>query len=302
MKVSPSVAIIILNYNTYRDTIALVEALQRQTVVSALRIVVVDNCSPNGAFEQLQPLSERFDSVVAVIKTEANLGYARGNNFGLRYVEEQGVAEYVAILNNDVILPDDCFERLLYKYPRLDNACIIAPMQLTPTGEVSIFGNLGRLRDDIRLTSLLMRKLGQRKRGGDGGGGSRFEDSTAGERALRVEMISGSFMFARLDRFRDIGYFYPNTFLYVEERFVAHAARERGYSNYVLLDESYIHNHSVTISATFNGYKRHKMWYTGILEYTRKCRPNGHLKALILLPFMAVSLLEWWVISLVRRR
>lgn len=44
------IATIILNYNSFSDTIKLVDELQKQTIAQDLYIVILDNASPNNSF------------------------------------------------------------------------------------------------------------------------------------------------------------------------------------------------------------------------------------------------------------
>lgn len=53
----PCVAIILLNYNNYQDTIACVETLRRIDYSNWV-IVIVDNHSPNTSFAELKKLEE----------------------------------------------------------------------------------------------------------------------------------------------------------------------------------------------------------------------------------------------------
>ena len=62
----------------------MVEDLQQQTILEYIQIVVVDNASPNHSFEKLIYLEKQFLNV-KVLQTNKNLGYAKGNNFGLDY-------------------------------------------------------------------------------------------------------------------------------------------------------------------------------------------------------------------------
>jgi len=272
-----------------------VEDLQYQTLANDLQIVVVDNASPNNSYMQLKPLEEQFSNV-KVLQTGANLGYAKGNNFGLNYLNQNVKPIYVAILNNDVYLPKNCFEKLIEKYQILDKPAIIAPLQKSIDGHVAILGNVFSFMDDILSQSFLYRVLNKNK--------IKLIDNTQMD-AMKVEMITGSFMFSSFDIFKEIGFFYPNTFLYVEERFIAYAAKKKGYNNYVLLKEEYIHNHSLTINSLHNAYSKYKMVHKGIIEYTIHCRNNGKLKAVILRPLMRLSLLEikivYWLKDLLKK-
>ncbi len=288
------VGVVILNYSTSADTIRLVGELQQQTIADNMTIVVVDNDSPNNSYETLKPLMELYERVV-VLQTGSNLGYAKGNNFGLKYLEEQVSPQYVAILNNDVILPNNSFEMLIDRYAQLENPAIIAPMMVDTAGNRQFLGNLCSTWDDLKMMFSLYTKLSKPA--------VLTEVDNTGMRAMRVDIISGSFIFAQLDRFRQMGYFYPNTFLYVEERFVAERAKRLGYNNYILLDQTYIHAHnSPTISSYHNQVSKYKLLYQSRLEYTRVCKKHGAIKATLLRPFMMWSLCEWWIIGFVKSK
>ncbi len=283
------IGIVILNYSTYQQTIELVEALQKQTLIDQIKIVIVDNDSPNDSYKRLKPLEVKFSNVV-VLKTDENLGYAKGNNYGLHYLEREVKPEYMAILNNDVILKNDCVEHLIEKCTKLDKPGVIAPVMTDTEGNRQLSGDLSGTWDDLKILFALYNKLHKSE--------EIIEKDTTGIAAMKVDLIWGSFMFGRLETFKDMGYFYPNTFLYVEERFVADAARRRGYNNYIVLDHEYIHAHnSPTISSYHNTVSKYKMLYESRLEYIRICRKHGKVKAFLIKPFMMYSLLEWRIIG-----
>ena len=199
-------AIIILNYNSFQDTIKLVDDLQQQTVANLFQIIVVDNFSPNNSYEQLIPLESTYKNV-KILQTGANLGYAKGNNVGLDYLDKNVLPEYVAILNNDVVLENDCLERLIEKYNQLEQAAIIAPKQLDiKINEVPVY-SMNNFLDDCLNLFYFFKLFHKRKI-------KPFRDST-GNNAMQVDLVPGSFMFSSFDRFKELGFFYPNTFLFV---------------------------------------------------------------------------------------
>ncbi len=97
-QVFPKAAIVILNWNGKEDTI---ECLESVTKVDypLFEIVVVDNGSTDGSTQAIRGL---FPDVTLIVNEE-NLGYAGGNNIGIRYALAEGF-DYVCLLNNDTIV------------------------------------------------------------------------------------------------------------------------------------------------------------------------------------------------------
>ena len=78
-------AIIILNYNDSETVVKYISQIKDYS--SFDKIVIVDNCSPDGSFEKLIKLK---NDKIDVIQTDGNKGYAYGNNFGVHFLEESG--------------------------------------------------------------------------------------------------------------------------------------------------------------------------------------------------------------------
>lgn len=95
---SPKVFIIILNWNGWEDTIECVESCLKLAYANS-SILIVDNASSDDSEVILR---ERFPDI-DIIQTGKNLGYAGGNNVGIRFALENG-ADYVWLLNNDTVV------------------------------------------------------------------------------------------------------------------------------------------------------------------------------------------------------
>ena len=83
-------SIITINYNGLNDTCALIESIPFN---DKMEVIVVDNASENQEAEQI---SSRFP-YVKVIKSDKNLGFAGGNNLGIRASK----GKYLFLINND---------------------------------------------------------------------------------------------------------------------------------------------------------------------------------------------------------
>ena len=82
------VAIIILNYKSWTDTIEEISICNEVLQIGNEDIIVVDNCSPNESAEKLK--AEADIKGFVFIASPVNNGYAAGNNIGLRYAYDMG--------------------------------------------------------------------------------------------------------------------------------------------------------------------------------------------------------------------
>ncbi len=97
------VYIILLNYIKYEDTIECLQSLKNIDYPN-YRIVVCDNASPNQSEKYIMEwIDSNGDKSIQFIQTGSNLGFAGGNNVGIRYALDQG-AEYIWLLNNDTVV------------------------------------------------------------------------------------------------------------------------------------------------------------------------------------------------------
>ncbi|MCX7596938.1 MAG: glycosyltransferase family 2 protein, partial [Fischerella sp.] len=103
------VFVILLNWNGWQDTVKCIVSLKGLSYPN-YEIVVLDNASTNDSVEQIRAAHPD----VTLIETGANLGFAGGNNVGIRYALEHG-AEYIWLLNNDTIVDANALSAMVTK-------------------------------------------------------------------------------------------------------------------------------------------------------------------------------------------
>ncbi len=100
-------AVVVLNWNGIRDTSDCIASLAQLTTQPG-KVIVVDNASQDGSENALRT----GFPWVQVVQAGRNLGYAGGNNLGIRTALDGG-ADLVWILNNDTIVSPSALEHLI---------------------------------------------------------------------------------------------------------------------------------------------------------------------------------------------
>ena len=112
------VSTVILNWNGLADTVECIRSCQ-QLAYPHNTLLVIDNGSTDGSVAGLRELFPDLK----IIETEANLGYAGGNNVGIETALADG-AEFIWLLNNDTTFDPAALGELV--------AALKAGLQLTP--------------------------------------------------------------------------------------------------------------------------------------------------------------------------
>lgn len=108
-------SIVILNYNNYTDTIKCIESIRHQTFKN-YKIIIVDNASINESIEKLNIYLKDKKEII-LLKNKENLGFAKGNNTGIKYALEKLSSKFIFILNNDTVLNNkNSLEEIMRSY------------------------------------------------------------------------------------------------------------------------------------------------------------------------------------------
>lgn len=103
------VAIIILNYNGKEPTLDCLESISRLRIINfSLKTIVVDNASTDDSVTVIKQAYPYVDLLV----NHTNLGFASGNNVGIRYALKMK-SDFLLILNNDTVVEQNLICNLL---------------------------------------------------------------------------------------------------------------------------------------------------------------------------------------------
>lgn len=122
-----NICAVVLNWNRKEETVECLESLGNVDLPKGydLQMVVVDNGSTDGSREVFRRLSSEIKNF-HFVETGKNLGYAGGNNFGIKYCLEKVKCDSLLIINNDIV-PDRGFLLPLIEEVEQDGVGIVCP-------------------------------------------------------------------------------------------------------------------------------------------------------------------------------
>ena len=287
-----NVFLIILNYKSYYDTIKYIDQLKNQKKIK-LNIIVVDNCSPNNSYSILKKKYSKVNDVEVII-SEKNGGYAYGNNFGLKFIEDREF-DFVIVSNNDIIIDD---EYLIYKlcevYNKLDLPSLISPVMKQDSVVSENFAwKIPNLIDDVfgslRISDFFYKK-------------NRYYKFSQDTDYIQVDCIPGSFFMSRKPVLYSLGLLDENTFLYMEEAILAIKNKKKGLKNYIISNLSYEHEVSGTISKSMSNIKIRKNLINSRLYFHKNYLKTGVFGILLLKFLFILWVLEYYVYNIYKKK
>ncbi len=115
------VSIIIVNYNTFELTSNCIRSIYNKVKDIAFEIILVDNASNE---KNPEDFKVEFPNIT-LIKSETNLGFAKGNNLGIQHA----TGDYILLLNSDCELRNNA-PLISYEYMKSHPTCGMSTVQL----------------------------------------------------------------------------------------------------------------------------------------------------------------------------
>ena len=116
------VSVITLTHNKLKETtIPFLQSLYANTDKSLFELIIFDNGSQDGTVEFLQEFSKKYDNVKVIYNNE-NSGYSKGCNEAANFAH----CEYIAFLNNDILLSKNWLNEILCVFEKENNAGLVS--------------------------------------------------------------------------------------------------------------------------------------------------------------------------------
>src|SRR5215470_2206428 len=198
-----SVSIIIVSFNARAHLERCLQSLHDSPPSRLREIIVVDNASS----DESAAAARRWPGV-RVIEAGANLGFAAGNNVGIR----ASSGEYLLLLNSDTVVPPGAVDALAAALDRDPSVAVVGPRLVDPGGraELSIGPMVGPWAE-LRQKLLMPARAEQLAR-----------------RQHYPDWVSGACLLVRRDDAEAVGLLDERFFLYTEDVDFCAAIRAHG--------------------------------------------------------------------------
>jgi len=209
----PDVSIIIVSFNARPDLERCLESLHVSPPAAAHEIIVVDNASNDRSADAARRWAD-----VRVIETDANLGFARATNAGIR----SSTGANLLLLNGDTIVPRGAIDALLDELARHPDAAVIGPRLVDAEGRAEL--SFGRMIGP--LNELRQRRLVRGHARREPGISALVDKMT--RRAHSPDWVSGACLLVRRADAEAVGLLDERYRLYTEDVDFCAAVRARG--------------------------------------------------------------------------
>ncbi|MCK5719450.1 MAG: glycosyltransferase family 2 protein [Thiomargarita sp.] len=241
------IAIIILNWKGWHDTIACLDSLKQLVCPKPVSIIVCDNNSQDNSYHSILNWAAKNYTPSAIglffyneqflyqnnqqktvltqfsffpfifIQIERNLGFAGGNNVGIQYILNTQQYQYIWVLNNDTVVDSYALIHLYQSAFQHPQAAIIG-------STIIDFQNPDRIQcaGGCQYSPLF----------------STFNYVLAGKslnsvmqynKQINLDYIYGASMFLRIDVIKKVGLLNEEYFLFYEELDYAQRVKQHGY-------------------------------------------------------------------------
>ena len=186
-------SIITINYNGFKDTCELIDSIAFN---DTMEVIVVDNASKN---DEATMIEKRYPQV-KVIRSDKNLGFAGGNNLGIKAAK----GRYLLFINNDTFLTSDSnINSLIKRLESSDKIGIVCPKIRFAWGQCPI-----QYAGYTPLSAITMRNHAI---------GYGEEDKGQYDTAHQTAYAHGAAMMVKRDAIEKVGMMPECYFLYYEE-------------------------------------------------------------------------------------
>lgn len=268
-------AVIVVSYRSNQQTADFVQN-ELSDITMPHKVVIVNNGAiPSDNASLSGSIGDNHN--VYVIDNPENSGFAKGNNIGARFAIDVLKADKLLFSNNDIKLLDkEVVSKMSALLDTVPEAGIVGPKVVGLDGHLQSpepYMSFAKRHIWMYLCTPFISKARKKKIFG-------FDYSETAEEGFHYKLM-GSFFMVRSCDFIKCSMMDEGTFLYSEEPILTERMSSIGLKPYYLPTASVLHEHSKTISSTFDSRKQDELQFESEVYYYTKYKGVGKMQVLI---------------------
>ena len=223
-------SVVILNYNVrYFLELCLLSVQDAIQNIDA-EIIVVDN---NSIDDSCKMIKNKFPHITLIENTE-NLGFPKGNNIGVAHSK----GEYICILNPDIVVADDTFEKVLAFAKAKKDLGIIGVKLIDGCGNFLPESKRGVPTPFVAFTKMvgLYKMFPNSKLFG-----KYYAQHLGQDQSGEVEILVGAFMLMSRKLYMELEGFDEDCFMYSDDIDLSYRSLLAGKTNYYFAETKVLH-------------------------------------------------------------
>lgn len=250
-----SVAVVILNWNNFSDTMECVSSIPKYDEIE-VSVVVVDNGSTDNSLELLR---SSLSSSIFLLESGVNGGFGHGNNIGIQFALSLNV-DFVWLLNNDTLVERDTILNLIKKMLLNNSIGALGSKIFYNDNRDSIQCYGGGPVDRIFLRSSMFQSI--------------VDDS-------KIEFITGTSVFIRAEILKEMFGFRSEYFMYWEDVDMSIKIRQLGWRLGVAEDSVVYHKESASFKNKNLSSKKTEFFIESCIIFSKYNSPIPYLSMLV---------------------
>ncbi len=261
---TPLVSIVTISFDHPEVTCALLESLRHITYPN-IEIIVVDNASPK---DDPAIIKQSYPEII-FIQSEKNLGFAGGNNIGIK----QSKGKYVLLLNNDTEVGPGFLEPLVAKFESNPKIGAVSP-------KIKFFFQPDTIQfsGQAPINHYTMRSHGY---------GYGVKDEGQFDKDATTSFVHGAAMMVSREVLKKVGLMAEIYFLYYEELDWGARIRAAGYELWYVHNSTVMHKESIS-TGRLSPFKTYYMNRARVLYLRRNVHGLSFMVAFLYQTFVAV--------------
>lgn len=219
------IAIIVLNWKQAKLTIETVDSLLKINHKNfKYQILIVDNASSDDSLIQFKEKYSQNKNI-SILETKNNLGYAGGNNFGIKKTINK--FDYILVANNDILVDPNFLDKLFKESLKNPNA-ILSPKIYFAAG-FEYWKDKYTAKEKGKVIWAIGGKMDWNNVYGSNIGIDEVDHGQYDKSHPQIDFISGCCFLIPSKILKKIGLFDEKYFLYLEDADLTIRAKNAGY-------------------------------------------------------------------------